>query len=39
MPPVGSQEPLAPALFYLGWLHARGGREREAAASLVRPCA
>jgi LuxR family maltose regulon positive regulatory protein len=30
----GLKSPLAPALFYLGWLHACGGREREAASCL-----
>ncbi len=31
----GLKSLLAPALFYLGWLHARAGREREAARSLT----
>jgi ATP/maltotriose-dependent transcriptional regulator MalT len=31
----GLKSLLAPALFYLGWLHARAGREHEAARSLT----
>ncbi len=31
---LGLKSPLAPALFYLGWLHACGEREREAASCL-----
>jgi DNA-binding CsgD family transcriptional regulator/tetratricopeptide (TPR) repeat protein len=31
----GLKSSLAPALFYLGWLHARAGRENDAARSLT----